>query len=283
MSKATPQYKRNLNEAAQALGESYGAASIASRMGRQAQDTNRVKFRNLCRAILKQPPATLKDAIKLLGVVTEAFETAKKSTTKGAVEGWHRQSKALPEGLKMPISLENARKNSSKGIRNLRPALCNFLELIHVDLPVARDSLRVRTGDEKRLNQTEIANIWRGPLDARAAGQDMPVNIGTDSLGCVHLLKPDFAKGHDVKERTHQNGTVERYCMVSSGASNQTEEIEVVITQAPSGPLFQDAVAEELKEALTGRKRKAFIKRCRDEAQLPEFSIRESAPPLTDD
>ena len=271
MSKATPQYKRNLNDAAQALGESYGASGISSRMSRQAQDTNRVKFRNLCRAILSLPVAILDDASRLLGVVTEAFETAKKSTTKGAVDRWKAQDEALPEGLKMPISLENARKNSSKSIRNLRPALCNFLELIHVDTPVAIDSLRVRTGDEKRLNQTEVTNIWRGPLDARAAGQDMPVNIGTDSLGCVHLLKPDFAKGHDVKERTLKNGTVERYCMVSPGASNQTEEIEVVITQSPSGPLFQAAVAEELKEALTGRKRKAFIGRCRSEEHTSEL------------
>ena len=109
----------------------------------------------------------------------------------------------------MPISLENARKNSSRSLKTLRPDLCNFLELIHTNTPVAIDSLRVRTGDEKRLNQTEVTNIWRGPLDARAAGQDMPVNIGTDSLKCVHLLKPDFMKGHDVKTRTLEDGTVE--------------------------------------------------------------------------
>jgi hypothetical protein len=283
MGNATPQYKHNLNNVAVALGESYGASGIASGMGRQAQNANRVKFRNFCRAILSLPAAILNDEVKLLGNVTEAFETAKKSTTKGATVEWKRQSEALLEGYKMPISLENARKNSSRSLKTLRPDLCNFLELIHTNTPVAIDSLRVRTGDEKRLNQTEVANIWRTPLDARAATQDMPVNIGTDSLKCVHLLKPDFMKGHDVKTRTLEDGTVEKYCMVSTGSNNTSEEIEVVITQAPSGPLFQAAVAEELKEALTSRKRKAFIKRCRDDAQLPEFTIREQAPAVTDD
>ena len=271
---AAPQYKVALDEAAEALGASYGATGISSRMSRQAQDTNRAKFRALCRAILNLPPVVLKDTAKLLGYVTEAFETAKKSTPKGAVEAWNATAKAI-HPRKMPISLENARKNSSEGIRALRPALGHFTELINVDLPVAVDSLRVRTGDEKRLNQTEIAAIWRTPLDTRASMQDMPVNLGTDSLGCIHHLKPDFRRGHEVKERTLKDGTVEEYCMVSPGSSNQQEEIEVVISQAPSGPLFKAAVAEQLKEYLTGRKRRAFIKACREAAELPEFTIRD--------
>ena len=250
------------------------AASTATLAAGEKVDADKVtarSFMSMGRAWLNAPKDRLADPAKIRDDIISDFEAAKNATKKRVVAAHKEQVKA---GIKPALSEDDARKNSTKGIRQRRPVLENLLECISVDPQVARDAF----AEDSSLSWTQIREVLEAPLVARVTADEKPIFVGTDEDGGVHHIGHDYKKTYDVTERVLADGSVQEIITVSVGPKGSTEDLEVVVNTAPSGPLYAEARDAVILHRKLSRSRHRLIRTCEEAARLPQFMIPESAP-----
>ena len=110
----------------------------------------------------------------------------------------------------------------------------------------------------------------------------MKVRVGIAADGRRRLMTEDYAKTHVVETRTLEDGTVQEFTTTSFGATGETEDVEVIIHLVPSGELLTAAIDElEMRKKLQSANN-SIVRKLIEQARLPEFSIREARPRITD-
>lgn len=263
-----------------------GVAEATMRTGEknEADRKSAEYFVDLGIAWTNAPTSVLKDTKRMRDDIEFDFEAAKDGAERRVVALHGEQTAAAAEGVgRAPsLSLSDAKKNSTKGIRMRRSVLENTVECIKLDPALARDAYaRAKVKGADGYTWTELCNILSKPLRARAAQSTMKVAVGVAEDGRRRLMGEDYASTHVVETR-EVDGKKEEYATTTFGPKGKTEDVEVLIELIPSGQLF--LAAEENVEMCKSRlvTDNAVIRKLLDEAKDPEFSIREARPKLTD-
>ena len=172
------------------------------------------------------------------------------------------------------LTQSDANKNSTRGIRERKKILEFTVECIQQDPALARDAYRraASTGKDS-INWKGLCAILADPLLTRAKETRMKVNVGIAADGRRRLLTEDYAKTHAVEIRELDDGTTEEFCAVTVGPNGATEELEVVIGKAASGPLYAEARQAAILARNTTRSRNKFLKACEEAARLPQYMM----------
>jgi len=259
---------------AEAVANYAAAASTATLAAGAKVDADKVTagtFMSMGRAWLSAPASRLRDSDKIRDDIITDFEAAKTATKKRVVAAHKEQVKA---GIKPALSEDDARKNSTKGIRQRRPVLENLLECISLDPQLARDAFAKDSG----LSWTQVREVLEAPLVARVTADEKLIFVGTDEDGGIHHIGHDYKKMYDVTERAVADGSIQEHITLSVGPKGSTEDLEVVVSKAPSGPLYAEAREAVILHRKLSRSRHRLIRTCEEAARLPEFMIPESAP-----
>jgi len=263
-----------------------GVAEATMRTGEknEADRKSAEYFVDLGIAWTNAPPSVLKDTKRMRDDIEFDFEAAKDGAERKVVALHSEQTAAAAEGVgRAPsLSLSDAKKNSTKGIRMRRSVLENTVECIKLDPALARDAYaRAKVKGADGLNWTELCHILSNPLRTRAAQSTMKVAVGIAEDGRRRLMGEDYASTHLVETR-EVDGKKEEYTTTTFGPKGKTEDVEVVIHLLPSGEVFLAAqgAVEICKSRLASDN--TIIRKFLDEARDSEFSIREARPKLTD-
>jgi len=263
-----------------------GVAEATMRTGEknEADRKSAEYFVDLGIAWTNAPTVVLNDTERMRKDIEFDFEAAKDGAEHRVVALHAEQTAAAAEGVgRAPsLSLNDAKKNSTKGIRMRRSVLENTVECIKLDPALARDAYaRAKVKGAEGLNWTELCNILSNPLRTRAAESTMKVAVGIAEDGRRRLMGEDYASTHVVETR-EVDGEVEEYTTTTFGPKGKTEDVEVVIHLVASGQLFLAAQEDiEIRQGLQAADN-AIIRKLLGEAKDPEFSIREARPKVTD-
>ena len=281
--KAQAEYVARRESACTAFATSAGLGSLAAATAKDLEKMTKDFFLGLCRVWLSAPDNVLADPALIGADMNSDFFGA--ITTAGAIAiSDHQERVALhkenPEetlssgALKYPmpkIGEQDARRNATRGIRARLIPLENLRELIDVDLQAAHDCFSKDL--DKPLTWTQIQNISSRPMAARCSEETNMVFTGIDADGCLHMLGPDYKKAYEVSERELADGTTEEFCAVTVGPNGATEELEVVIGKAASGPLYAEGRQAAILARNTARSRNKFLKACEEAARLPQYMM----------
>jgi len=283
------QYKSQRAEGVVAYGGAAAEATLAAADKEAASKVTAKCFIKLGQIWTGAPSARLKNSASMRDDVTSDFNSIKVAAEDAVLEKHDARTEAFeqeqmdnPGSKRFPLprlSRENARKNSTKGIRQRRSTLMDMLECISADPALARDAF----SDKADLTWTEICIALSDPRRARAEAEDLVIFTGLDKKGRIHALGHDYKDTHEVSTRTLEDGTVQEYTTTSVAVSGTSNEVDVVIGTNPSGPLYAEEVVamEDNKEDQAIRMKN--IRLCEEAARLPEFFIPESRPRLTDE
>ncbi len=228
------------------------------------------------------PPSRLKDSARMRDDIESDFEEAKDGAEKTVLRKHDEQTRAAAEGHGRPPSLSrnDAKKNSTKGIRVRKIVLENTVECINLDPALARDAYeRASSSDPKtKINWTELCAIVAEPLLARAMASTMKVRVGIAADGRRRLMTPDYATTHVVQTRELEDGTVQEFTLTTFGSKGDTEDVEVIIHLVPSGELLTAAMSDLDTRKKLQSADNSVVRKLMEEARLPEFSIREARP-----
>ena len=287
ITKAQAEYIARRESACTAFATSAGLGSLAASAAKDVEKATASYFLGLCRAWLSAPDKVLADPALIGADMNSDFFGA--ITTAGAIaiadhQGRVALHKEFPtmtweSGPRMgelvypmpKIGEQDARRNATRGIRARSIPLENLRELIDVDFEAARDYFSEDL--DKPLTWTQIQNISSRPMAARCSEETNMVFTGIDADGCLHMLGPDYKKAYEVSERTLADGTTEEFCAVTVGPNGATEELEVVIGKAASGPLYAEARQAAILARNTTRSRNKFLKACEEAARLPQYMM----------
>lgn len=175
------------------------------------------------------------------------------------------------------LSRQDARRNSTKGIRARRPVFQDLLETISVDPKVARDAF------DGKHSWKQIAEILHQSRRDRALAVRQEIPIGIDNLGSPHWLGPNVHRTHVVETRELADGIVEEYCTHSRGPKGKTEDVEVVISQMAAGDLLAETLDDIATEQVRQQARNRIVRACEEAVILPQFTIPESANAKSDE
>lgn len=283
------QYKSDRAEGVVAYG---GAAAEATLAAADKEDASKVTakcFIKLGQIWTCAPSARLKNSVSMLADVTSDFNSIKDAAEDAVVDkhakrtaAHKKEQESDPGSKRFPLprlAREDARKNSTKGIRQRRGTLMDMLECISANPTLARDAF----SDEADNTWTEICIALSSPRRARAEAEDLVIVTGLDKKGRVHVLGHDYKDTHEVLTRAGKDGKPQEYTTTSVAVSSTSKQVDVVIGTNPSGPLYAGEVVamEDNKEDQTIRMKN--IRLCEEAARLPEFFIPESRPRLTDE
>jgi len=278
------EYDAARKDAVKAYVEGVSVATLATGEKNEADRKSAEYFVDLGIAWTNAPPTVLKDVERLREDIEFDFEAAKDGAEHRVIALHAEQTAAAAEGVgRAPsLSLNDAKKNSTKGIRMRRSVLENTVECIKLDPALARDSYaKAKIKGADGLNWTELCNILSNPLRTRAAQSTMKVSVGIAEDGRRRLMGEDYASTHVVLIRL-VDGKEEEFTTTTFGPKGKTEDVEVIIRLVPSGELFSAAQEDiELRQGLQAADN-AIIRKLLGEAKDPEFSIREARPKVTD-
>ena len=270
---STPAHRRNRAAAVRQAGTAIGISSVTASESQSRADTARGAIVAYQRRLIQSKQAASADAAKVTEYMRDDFRDMKKSARTAAKKEYQRLATAHDQDSKKnpaPAGTENdANRNGSKGLRQRRRPLENFLECLENDPQAAADSV----AEGSKLSWTEKTQVWAQLKTARCEESRMKVVIGTDSDGCVHALGQGYRDAYVVQKRTLPNGTKEEFCEVTVGPRGATENIEVVISTAPSGEVYQQMrrVVIESRNLLSNARK--FLSNVEDEQTPPQFAI----------
>ena len=285
--KAQAEYVARRESACTNLATWAGFGALAASAAKDVEKATAGFFLGLCQAWLSAPDNVLADpaligadmnsdffgAIKTAGAVAISDHQDRVALHKeNPTETWPGGARIGELKYPMPkIGEQDARRNATRGIRARLAPLENLRELIDVDLQAARDCFSKDL--DKPLTWTQIQNISSRPMAARCSEETNMVFTGIDADGCLHMLGHDYKKAYEVSQRELADGTTEEFCAVTVGPNGATEELEVVIGKAASGPLYAEARQDAIKARNTARSRNKFLKACEEAARLPQYMM----------
>lgn len=265
LSKLTAAITRAVNKCADQIG----TASVTSREAQGATETARASFVALMHAWATTATRASKEGhvpAATLAMVCASFKALKIRAGNAAKIEYERLLELYPTGIHSPRgTAEAARKNGSKGIRQRRRAVSDWLELFASDPAVALSTVEPTS----LLSWSEKAEIWGSLKRARCAESRLMVVIGTDSSGLIHALGPDYAENYVVT--TDSDGT-ER-CEITIGPKGRTENLNVVISEARSGEVYQTLSNVIVQSRNQLQNARSFVTRTEDEQTLEPFYI----------
>ena len=235
----------------------------------------------LAQAWTNAPKKRLADSTLMRSDIQEDFEAAKDGAEKAVTDLHKAMTKAFAsgDGPKPRLSMEDARRNSTKGIRQRKTVLENTIECIKMDPALARDVyVRAAIKGKDGLSWKAVQEILSTPQLARATGSEMKMVVGRAKDGRMRMMTPDYEKTHNVETRTLECGTVEEYTETTFGNKGNTENVEVIITKEPGGELCKELVAQVHEHTKQLAAAKSGLRIHMAEARNPECEIRESRP-----
>ena len=243
------QVTRAVNKAADQIG----TASVTSREATGATETARASFVALMHVWASVAITAKMPAAATLAMVCASFKTLKIRSGNAAKAEFGRLFKLYPSGIHSPRgTAEAARKNGSKGIRQRRRAVCDFLELLAGDPNVALATVH----PDSLLSWSEKAEIWGSLKRTRCAESRLMVPIGTDSAGLIHALGTNYAEAYVV---TTDTDGVES-CEITIGPKGRTDVYHTLA----------DVIVQSRNQLQNARK---FVTVTEDEQTLEEFYI----------
>tara|TARA_R110001599_G_scaffold54661_1_gene151776 strand:+ start:521 stop:1348 length:828 start_codon:yes stop_codon:yes gene_type:complete len=260
---AQSQVTKALNKAADQAGES----SVTSSESQAATETARASFVALMLVWAGVTKNLGLSAAETLEMVCTSFKGLKIRSGNAAKKEFGRLLKLYPSGKNMPRgTAEAARKNGSKGIRQRRRAVCDFLELLASDPDAAIDSVRLTS----KLNWSEKTQIWAALKNARCEESRMMINVGTDSAGLAHPLLEPYAENYTVvKDKVSGVET----CEVTTGPKGRTENHTVTISKRPSGEVYKELAAVIITSRNQLQVARKFVTANEDDQTLDDFLI----------
>ena len=260
---AQSQVTKALNKAADQAGES----SVTSSESQAATETARASFVALMLVWAQVTKRLGLSAAETLEMVCTSFKAIKIRSGNAAKREFLRLLKLHPSGKYMPRgTAEAARKNGSKGIRQRRMAVCDFLELLASDPDAAINSVRLTS----KLNWSEKTQIWAALKHTRCQESRMMINVGTDSAGLTHPLLEPYTENYTVV--TDKASGVET-CEVTIGPKGRTENHTVTISQRPSGEVYKELAAVIVTSRNQLQIARKFVTANEDDQTLDDFLI----------
>jgi len=268
------------------------AESVLATGAKTAADNAKVRyFIELGLVWTNAPDSIRKNAERMRDDIEFDFEAAKDGSEIATLALWDlRNDKfAAGEGPKPALSRRDAQKNSTKGVRGRRVCLEDTVECIKFDNGLARSAYldaSMPKGDKRRITWTQLTQILGSPHATRARESRMKVTVGT-AKATQHgkrrrLLGPDYQTSHVVETRELADGSTEEFTTTTFGSKGNEEDVEVVISQVPSGELFAELEADVAERKKIQASDNAILGKLLEEARLPEFMIREARPRSSD-
>ena len=279
------EYDAARKDAVKAYVEGVSVATLATGEKNEADRKSAEYFVDLGVVWTNAPESRLKSTERMRADIEFDFEAAKDGAEKAVKVLHNAQTLAAAggDGRAPALTELDAKKNSTKGIRQRRIVLENTVECIQLDPALARDAYRqaALTGKDS-INWTQLCAILANPLLARAEETRMKVNVGIAADGRRRLMTEDYAKTHAVQTRKLADGTVEEYTITSFGPKGDTEDVEVIIHLVPSGELLTMALDDLARRKKLQAADNSVVRKLMNEARLPEFKIREARPKSSD-
>ena len=259
---AMAQVTRAVNKAA----DQAGAASVKSSESQTATETARASFVALMKVWATVATKDAMSTAVTLAMVCTSFKALKIRSGNAAKAEFGRLFKLYPSGIHSPRgTAEAARKNGSKGIRQRRRAVCDFLELLAGDPNVALATVH----PDSLLSWSEKAEIWGSLKRTRCEESRMMVNVGTDSADLIHALVEPYTENYTVLK---DKAGVET-CEITIGPKGRTENLTVVISEARSGDVYQTLAAVIVTARNQLQNARKFVTATEDAQTLAEFLI----------
>jgi hypothetical protein len=268
-----PAHRRNRSAAVRQAGTAIGISSVTASESQSRADTARGAIVAYQRRLIQSKQAASANAAKVNEYICDDFRDMKKAARTAAKKEYQRLATAHDQDPKKnpaPHGTENdANRNGSKGLRQRRRPLENFQECLERDPQVAADSV----AEGSKLSWTEKTQVWAHRKTMRCEESRLKIVVGTDSDGCIHSLGEGYREAYVVQKRTLPDGTEQEFCEVTVGPKGATENIEVVISTAPSGEVYQQMrrVVIESRNLLSNARK--FLSDTEDEQTLPQFII----------
>ncbi len=266
-----PAAMARVTRAVHKAADQIGAASVTARESQADTETARAAFVALMFVWATVSVKLAMTTAETLAMVCQSFKTLKIRSGDAAKKEYNRRLKLHPSGIFSPRgTVEAARKNGSKGIRQRRRAVCDFLELLASDATVAIATVAASS----TLSWSEKAVIWGTLKCTRCEESRMLVTIGTDSAGLIHHLGESYKDDYVVK--VDKAGT--ESCEITVGPKGRTENLTVVISTARSGDVYQELADVLVKARNQGANARRFCTAQEDAQTLEEFRI----PPIAE-
>jgi len=267
-----PAHRRNRSAAVRKAGAAIGTTSVTARESQSQADTARGAIVAYQRRLIQSKQAASADGAKVTEYMCDDFRDMKKAARTAAKKEYVRLEKLNKQHSINPAphgTEAEAVRAGSKGLRQRRRPLSNFLECLERDPQIATDSV----AEGSKLSWSEKCDVWATRKTMRCKESRLKVVVGTDSDGCVHSLGANYKDDYVVQKRTLPNGTKEEFCEVTVGPRGATENIEVVISTAPSGEVYQQMrrVVVESRNLLSNARK--FLSDVEDEQTLNMFII----------
>jgi len=257
-------HERNRAAAVRKAGVAIGTASVTVTEGRTQADTARAAILMVMRVWAIWAIAAQATVAQLNAAIRSDFVDMKKESGKAAAK---ERTRVHPDST--PAEISTARKNGSKGLRMRRRPFENWQECLQVSPQVAQDSVAA----ESKLSWSEKCAVWATAKTERCVASRLKVVIGTDGDGCIHALGENYKESYEVETRDLADGTTEEFCLVTVGPKGATENIEVVISTAPSGEIYQQMrrVVVESRNLLSNARK--FLTDVEDEQTEAQYEI----------
>lgn len=271
-SSTKPAHERNRATSVRKAGAAIGTSSVTARESQSRADTARGAIVSFLRRLVQSKHAAKANTATVTDFMRCDFASMKKGARMAAVREYRRLATAHEQHPSNPAphgSENDAVKNGSKGLRQRKRPLSNFLECLDTDPQAAADSV----AEGSKLSWSEKAEVWAQTKTARCVESRLKVVIGTDSSGCVHALGEGYKDAYVVQTRTLPNGETQEFCEVTVGPKGATENIEVVISTARSGEVYQQMrrVVVESRNLLSNARK--FLTDTEDAQTLEQYSI----------
>lgn len=267
-----PAHRRNRSAAVRKAGAAIGTTSVTARESQSQADTARAEIVAYQRRLIQSKQATGANGTTVTEYMCDDFRDMKKAARTAAKKEYGRLEKLNKQSSTNPApsgTEAEAVRAGSKGLRQRRRPLSNFLECLENDPQVAADSV----AEGSKLSWTEKTQVWAIRKTMRCQESRLKIVVGTDSDGCVHSLGANYRDDYVVQSRTLPDGTEQEFCEVTVGPRGATENIEVVISTAPSGEVYQQMkrVVIESRNLLSNARK--FLTDAEDDQTLDMFII----------
>jgi hypothetical protein len=269
-------------EAVEAYVDGVAEATLATGEKNATDRASAKHFVDLGVVWTNAPDSRLGNTERMRDDIESDFEDAKDGAERAVLAIHDARTLAAKEGRgRVPaLTQSDAKKNSTKGIRQRKIVLENTVECIQQDPALARSAYK--DAASKAINWTELCAILANPLLTRAQETRMKVVVGIAKDGRRRLMTEDYAKTHAVETRELDDGTTEEFTTTTFGPKGDTEDVEVIIHLVPSGELLTMALDDLARRKKLQAADNSVVRKLMEQARLPEFMIREARPKSSD-
>ena len=264
-----PAHERQRATAVRKAGVAIGTASVTATESQSQADTARAAIVRVLRSWGIWAIAAKATVAQLNAVIRSDFAALKKGAGAAAKK---ERLRVYPDST--PAQVNAARKNGSKGLRQRRRPFENWQECFHVSRQVALDSV----AEDSKLSWSEKCAVWAGTKTNRCTESRMKVVIGVDAEGLIHALGENYLDAYEVETRKMDDGTTEAFCLVTVGPKGATENIEVVISTAPSGEVYEQMRSVVIVSRNLLSNARKFLTDTEDSETLEQYQI----PPVAE-